>query len=213
MHFNWLILDHAMPCSSNDAIIDHLGTTCDAEVRWVGRWCALNRDPTCTPAELMYMRIGFVGLSYCRYISSANSNSVTAGTKDIPCSAHKFAHFAITACPSPFSQQELTSESFWNNDERFSSLRDQGTGTNQARGCVDETLNIRKGAVCGANECFLQCQKNVGAMTNPDFKLVMQWSGSFETHQIYYPLFEKEGWKVRGRLLCCISWQHWNHLQ
>lgn len=41
---------------------------------------------TWTPAEFMYMKIGLVGLSYCRYISSAKRSSVTAGTRDIPCS-------------------------------------------------------------------------------------------------------------------------------
>ena len=44
-----------------------------------------NKDTTCTPAELMYIKMGFVGLSYCRYMSSASSSSVTAGTNDIPC--------------------------------------------------------------------------------------------------------------------------------
>ena len=42
-------------------------------------------SPTCTPAELMYMKMGRVGLSYCRYSSSASISSVTAGTRDIPC--------------------------------------------------------------------------------------------------------------------------------
>ena len=42
----------------------------------------------CTPAELMYMKTGRVGLSYCRYRSSASKSSVTAGTRDIPCREH-----------------------------------------------------------------------------------------------------------------------------
>ena len=40
---------------------------------------------TWTPAELIYMKMGRVGLSYWRYSSSASNSSVTAGTSDIPC--------------------------------------------------------------------------------------------------------------------------------
>ena len=50
----------------------------------------------CTPAELMYMKMGFVGLSYCKYISSARSSSVTAGTNDIPCSIMIFSVVCVT---------------------------------------------------------------------------------------------------------------------
>ena len=44
-------------------------------------------DRTWTPVELMYMYTGAVGLSYCRYSSSASISSVTAGTSDMPCGA------------------------------------------------------------------------------------------------------------------------------
>ena len=47
---------------------------------------------TCTPAEFMYMKMGFVGLSYCRYMSSARSSSVTAGINDMPCIKMKHKH-------------------------------------------------------------------------------------------------------------------------